>query len=110
MKSTKDEEEKNKYNLLIEIFQQSLRLIDDLKFIKDNNKKKVKKNKPINIQSIEERIITILEDDFLNKSSIFINELIINTLKDKIINFYNITVVRDYFYFHRKELVFVENK
>ena len=49
----------------------------------------------------------MFEDDYLKKSSAFINEMIINSLKDKIIYIYIYTIISDYYYYHHKEFVFI---
>ena len=77
-------------------------------FENDSDKKK-NKGGMVHMQSINEIIRTMLEDDYLKKSSICINKLIIDSLKDKIIYNYNYRVIKDYYYDHQSEFVFLES-
>ena len=77
---------------------------------KDNKKKN--KNKMIKVNSICEddldtKVKIAFEDYFLNRSSIFINELIINTIKEMKINYYNKKISNYYIEKYKKEEIII---
>lgn len=88
----KDNEEDLKFIILRKIYDQTILYIDTIEVMNDddkNEKSNIIKVKSSYSDDINIIIKNILEDYFLNKSSIFINELIINIIKEKIINIYN---------------------
>ena len=108
-------EENNRRQLKIEIINKTILILNELKYIDDNDngKKKGDKNikvKSMKIDSINTIIQTKLEDYFLRKASQYINELIINTLQEKIIDVYSNRIITNYFKNHRNELVFIDCK
>ena len=109
LKEAKDPKEKNKFEFLIEIYEKAIESINNINIFKNDSDKKKNKDRTLHIQSIHEIIRTMLEDDYLKKSSICINKLIIELLKDKIIYNYNYRVIKDYYVGHLNDFVFLEN-
>ena len=105
----KDPKEKNKFEFLINIYDKTIDLINKMSISENDSDKKKNKGRTVHIQSIREIIRTMLEDDYLKKSSICINKLIIESLKDKIIYNYNYRVINDYYSNHKNDIVFLEN-
>lgn len=105
----KDPKEKNKFDFLINIYDKTIELINNINIFKNDSDKKKNKDRRVHIQSINEIIRTMLDDDYLKKSSICINKLIIESLKDEIIYNYNKIVIKDYYFQHKNEFVFLEN-
>ena len=103
----------NKRKLKIDIIDKTISLIDELDYIDDseeNSKGKIIKVKSMKIDNINKIIKTKLEDYFLRKASLFINELIIDTIKETIMDLYNIRIITNYFKNHDYELVFIDCK
>ena len=108
-------EENNRRELKVEIINKTILILDDIHYIEDDNEKKGNKKikakaKTIKIDNINKIIKTKLEDYFLRKASHFINELIINTIQERIIDLYNNRIITNYFKDHRNELVFIDCK
>ena len=89
------------------------KIISNLSYKSDNNKMKDEKINEVNskkIDSINKMINIKLEDYLLQSSCSFINELITNTLKERIIEIYTIRIIKNYYDIHNKEYVFINCK
>ena len=108
-KRKKKKVEKEKIEFQIELYQKTIILMENVNVFENDSDKKKNKGGMVHMQSINEIIRTMLEDDYLKKSSICINKLIIDSLKDKIIYNYNYRVIKDYYVGHLNEFVFLVN-
>lgn len=82
---------------------------------KEEVKVKVKKNKMMKVNEVRENDISakmqiMFEDYFLKTSSIFINELIVNSIKEMIINQYNSGIIQYYIDIYKKEYIIISNE
>ena len=74
---------------------------------KKENKNKMIKVNPVCEDDLDTKMKIAFEDYFLNRSSIFINELIINIIKEMKINYYYNKISGYYFEKYKKEEIIV---
>ena len=77
--------------------------------IKGKKNKSMKKNEARE-DDINKKMQLMFEDYFLKNSSIFINELIVNTIKEMIINHYNSGIIQYYIDIYKKEYIIISNE
>ena len=74
---------------------------------KKENKKKMIKVNSVCEDDLDAKVKIAFEDYFLNRSSIFINESIINTIKEMKINYYNKKISHYYIKKYKKEEIII---
>ncbi len=110
----------DKVDLLNKIDSQMIKYIDEIKYDsddedkkkKDKEKEKDKKPKFIKVTTAEEEdrnnnLKIIFEDYFLNRASNFINELIINYIKEANIDNYNVFIIQYYISLYKNDYYIV---
>ena len=110
----------DKVDLLNKIDSQMIKYIDEIKYEsddedkkkKDKEKEKDKKPKYIKVTAAEEEdrnnnLKIIFEDYFLNRASNFINELIINYIKEVNIDNYNVFIIQYYIKLYQNDYYIV---
>ena len=111
----------DKVDLLNKIDSQMIKYIDEIKYDsddedkkkKDKEKEKDKKPKFIKVTTAEEEdrnnnLKIIFEDYFLNRASNFINELIINYIKEANIDNYNVFIIQYYISLYKNDYYIVK--
>ena len=111
----------DKVDLLNKIDSQMIKYIDEIKYDsddedkkkKDKEKEKDKKPRYIKVTTAEEEdrnnyLKIIFEDYFLNRASNFINELIINYIKEANIDNYNVFIIQYYISLYKNDYYIVK--
>jgi hypothetical protein len=104
------DKDKEEIELLDEIDKFLILYINEMKFDNDEEDKKTKKTKK---SAQEEKIIDELkikfEDYYLNRASVFINELVLNYIKETKIDYYNVFIIKYYIGLYKNDC-YIENE
>ena len=100
---TKDKKEEKFLNKM------NKEMIEYLENKNQTNHKKKKKLEDITFcfDNLDEKIKQMFDDFFLKKSSLFINELFINEIKETRINYYNNRIIEFYFHFQKGDFIMI---
>ena len=104
------DKDKEEIELMDEIDKYLILYINEMKFDNDEEDKKTKNTKK---SAREEKIIDELkikfEDYYLNRASVFINELVLNYIKETKIDYYNIFIIKYYISLYKNDC-YIENE
>ena len=104
------DKDKEEIELSDEIDKYLILYINEMKFDNDEEDKKTKKTKK---SAQEEKIIDELkikfEDYYLNRASVFINELVLNYIKETKIDYYNVFIIKYYIGLYKNDC-YIENE